>query len=50
MHHLHAGWSSDSTVDEADVLAGASDNSDTITLPDETGSQFRKCGVLIWRS
>ena len=45
-HDLWAGWSTDSTVTETEVLAGVSSDTATITLPTGSGNQF----LWVWRS
>ena len=46
VHNLWAGWSADTTVTATEVLAGASSDSDTVTLPAASGSMYQ----WIWRS
>ena len=45
-HDLYAGWSADSNVTATEVLAGASSDTDTVTLPNATGSQY----LFVWRA
>ena len=45
-HDLWAGWSTDDTVTETEVLAAASSDTNTVTLPTSTGNQY----LFIWRS
>ena len=45
-HDLWVGWSADNAVTEAEVLAGASSDSATATLPTGAGNQF----LWVWRS
>ena len=45
-HDLYTGFSPDATVTEAEVLAGASSSTDTVTIPSASGLQFH----WIWRA
>ena len=43
---LYTGWSTDATVTESEVLAGASSTTNTVTIPNATGAQYH----WIWRA
>ena len=45
-HDLWAGWSADTSISESDVLAGASSDSNTVTLPLDSGGLY----LFIWRA
>ena len=45
-HTLYAGFSADTAVNAAEVLTGASSDTDSVTLPTATGSQY----LWVWRS
>ena len=45
-HNLYAGWSADATVTESEVLAAAMSDTDSVTLPTDTGQQY----LFVWRS
>ena len=45
-HDLWAGWSADASVIASEVLAGASSDSDSVTLPTAAGSQY----LFVWRA
>ena len=44
--NIYVGWSSDTTISAADVLAGASSGTNTATIPTATGNQY----LFVWRS
>ena len=46
MHDLIVGWSDDTTITDAELAAGATSDTNSITIPDGTGSQF----LFVWRS
>ena len=45
-HDLWVGWSADTTITESEVLAGASSDTNTATIPTETGTPY----LFIWRA
>ena len=46
-HDLIVGWSADTTITETEVLAGATSDTNTITIPNAgTGGQY----LFIWRA
>ena len=45
-HALYVGWSVDTTVDAAEVLAGAESDTSSVTIPTDTGSLY----LFVWRS
>ena len=46
MHDLIVGWSDDTTITDDELAAGATSDTNSITIPDGTGSQF----LFVWRS
>ena len=45
-HSLYVGWSVDTAVDAAEVLAGAESDTSSVTIPTDTGSLY----LFVWRS
>ena len=46
MHDLICGWSADAAISDEELLAGAMSATNTVTIPDETGTLY----LFIWRA
>ena len=46
MHDLICGWSADALISDAELLVGAMSATNTVTIPDETGTLY----LFIWRA
>ena len=46
MHNLYVGWSSDTAVDATEVLSGAFSDTNSATIPTDTGTLY----LWVWRS